>query len=164
MKSPKEQFLKVYSDYSDAIYRHCYFRLSNKELAENLMQETFMRAWKYLLKGEKVDNMRALLYRIAGNLVIDTYRKKKETSLENMTDAGFQVEGDGEDTLTHKVEIKKLLERLEDIDGKYRELIVMRFIDDMRPKEIADLLGLKTNVVSVRIHRGLEKLRNLYEN
>ncbi|MDP3880731.1 MAG: RNA polymerase sigma factor [bacterium] len=162
MRNPEEKFLVIYEKHSDAIFRHCYFRVSSKELAENLTQETFMRAWKYLLEKEEIKNMKALLYRIAGNLVIDYYRKKKESSLENMTEAGFQIASNEDKEMKTATEIRGLMDKLDELEPKYSEVLIMRFIDDMRPREIAKVLDLKVNVVSVRIHRGVEKLKYIY--
>lgn len=162
MRYPEKQFIKIYEKHSDAIFRHCYFRVSSKELAENLTQETFMRAWKYLLEKEDIQNMKALLYRMAGNLIIDYYRKRKESSLEDMTESGFQIPDESHRELSESLDIKQLINKLDELELKYREVLVMRFIDDMRPREIAKFLGLKANVISVRIHRGIEKLKKLH--
>jgi RNA polymerase sigma-70 factor, ECF subfamily len=163
MKTPEEKFLNIYEKHADAIYRHCYFRVSNKELAENLTQETFMRAWTYLGEGKEIQNMKALLYKMAGNLVIDHYRKKKESSLENMTEAGFQVSDLSEGQMENAVDLKDLIEKMDRLEDGDRNLLIMRFIDDMRPREIAKILDLKVNIISVRLHRAVGKLKKYYE-
>ena len=76
-----EAFTKAYDELSDAIFRHCWFRIGDRERAKDLMQETFTKSWQYISRGEKVDNLKAFLYRVANNLIIDEYRKKKELSL-----------------------------------------------------------------------------------
>ena len=78
-----DTFLTAYDKYADAIYRHCFFRVFSKEKAEELTQETFMRTWQYLEDGKEVLNLRAFLYRVANNLIIDHSRKKKEERLDN---------------------------------------------------------------------------------
>ena len=81
MPDIQDTFDHAYADYADAIFRHCAFRLMNRERGKELMQETFLRIWIELGKGVEVLNMRAFLYRIANNLIIDDVRKKKEMSL-----------------------------------------------------------------------------------
>ena len=85
-----EQFTKAYDELSDAIFRHCWFRIGDRERAKDLMQETFTKSWQYISRGEKVDNLKAFLYRVANNLIIDEYRKKKELSLDNLMVEGFE--------------------------------------------------------------------------
>ncbi len=157
----KNTFLNAYEDYADAIFRHCYFRLSDRERAKELMQETFVKAWDYLAKGEKIDNLRALLYRIATNLVIDDMRKRKEYSLDALQEKGFNP-GISEDEELHiKIESDKAKEMIEKLPEKYRQVVTMRYIDELSPKEIAQITKETENSVSVKINRGLAKLRNL---
>ena len=80
----EQKFLKAYDEYSDAIFRHCYFRVSDREKAKDLTQDTFTKTWEYVLKNGEVTDLRAFLYKVANNLIIDTYRKKKEDSLDDM--------------------------------------------------------------------------------
>src|SRR3989344_5220124 len=83
------EFIKSYDAYADAIFRHCYFRLYDREEAKDAVQETFLRAWNYSKKN-KIDNMRALLYRIARNIVADKWRKKKMSSLDELLENWFE--------------------------------------------------------------------------
>jgi len=85
--SLEEDFATAYDLYADAIFRHCYFRVNDREKAVDLMQETFMKTWEYLASGKKVTNLRAFLYRSANNLIVDQARRAKlrqEDSLEDM--------------------------------------------------------------------------------
>ncbi len=157
----EESFLKAYEDYSDAIFRHCYFRVYDRERGKDLMQETFIRVWEYLAKGETVDNMRAFLYRIANNLIIDESRKKKEQSLEALQEVGFDPGIDVRDHLNNKIEKDRVLVTLQQLDEPYRDIILMRYVSDLSPSEIADVIGESANTVSVRIYRGLKQLRVL---
>ena len=50
--SKEEEFLRAYEEFADAIFRHCYFRISDREVAKDLTQETFTRTWKYIVDGE----------------------------------------------------------------------------------------------------------------
>lgn len=82
-------FLKAYDDYSQAIFRYCYFRVFDREQARDLVQETFMKTWEYLASGKEVQNLRAFLYKVANNMVIDLSRKKKSLSIEDLAEKGF---------------------------------------------------------------------------
>lgn len=160
----KQQFLENYDAYNDAIFRYCFFQTSNREVALDLTQETFTKAWEYLTGGETITHMRAFLYRIAGNLIIDYRRKKKSDSLDAMTDTGFDIGIDDRGHYENIHDGKKIFELLENIDEKYRDVIIMKYVDELSIPEIADVTGETENNVSVRIHRGLEKVRTLLNN
>lgn len=151
----------AYEQYADAIFRHCYLRLSNREVGKDLMQETFVKAFQYAGKGQKIDNIRALLYRIANNLIVDYVRKAKESSLDALQEAGFDPTGADDKTLIAKLDEQRIVRELGKLTPDDRKVITMRFIDEMKPQEIAEILGLSANVVSVRIHRALKELKLL---
>lgn len=154
----QDEFLKAYDEYSNAIFRHCYFRIGERELAKDLMQETFMRTWQYLTQKKYPENIRAFIYRVANNLIIDEVRKKRAFSLEEKIEHGFAPSAPDEN-IKDNIDGKSLFILLEKLDREYREVVVMRYIDDLSPREIAELLGVSANVISVRINRALQKLR-----
>ena len=91
----KAYFLSIYEKHADEIFRFCFMKVSNKEKAEDLTQDAFMRYWHSLRTGEPIRNDRAFLYTLARNLVIDWYRKKKESSLDVIQEAGIDFAGEG---------------------------------------------------------------------
>lgn len=155
-----EEFLKAYDELSDALFRHCYYRCYDRERAKELMQECFVRAWEYVVEGKDIKNLKAFLYRVANNLVIDESRKKKESSLDVLMEGGFEPV-DVKDKTEINAEAGQMMRLLDRIDEKYREIVSMRYLDDMTPKEIAAVVGESENVVSVRLHRGIRQLRDL---
>ncbi len=161
-KKENMRFMNAYDSFSDAIYRHCYFRISDHDKALDLMQETFTKTWKYVSKGNEVENMKSFLYKTANNLIIDQYRKKKEISLDTLQEAGFEPKEEPQIIFT--ADKKNMFKLLDNLDEKYKEIIVMRYIDDMTPKEIAELTGESENVISVRIHRGIKRINELVKN
>lgn len=152
---------EAYNQYSDPIFRHCYFRLLDREKGKELMQETFIKAFEYAKKGQTIDNIRALLYRIANNLVIDYVRRKKESSLDQLMEAGFDPTGADDNTVKAGLEEEQMRMTLQKLRPEDRELIILRYIDDLKPQEIGEMLGLSANVVSVRIHRALKELKSI---
>jgi len=159
-----EAFTKAYDELSDAIFRHCWFRIGDRERAKDLMQETFTKSWQYISRGEKVDNLKAFLYRVANNLIIDEYRKKKELSLDNLMVEGFEPGFDDRRKNEQEIDARFILGVVNRLDEKYREAVLMRYIDDLSPKEIAEVTGESENNISVRIHRGLSQLKEILNN
>ena len=155
-------FLRAYDDFADAIFRHCYFRILDNEKAKDIMQDTFVRFWKYIA-GQEVKNTKALLYKIASNLIIDESRKKTAVSLEVLAEKGFDPGFQERPKLDDIFDAKSVAAWVEQLEPGYREAVTMRYIDDLTIREIADILGETENNVSVRIHRGLKKLKEITE-
>lgn len=167
MADQNKAFMEAYEAYSDAIFRHCFFRLSDRERALELTQETFTRAWNYLHEGKEVERMKPFLYRIAGNLIIEEYRKKKSVSLDEFLEGENHDEsmveglrdGDELERIADAFDAERAGEALKELSESHREVLVLRFIDGLSPKEIAVHLEERENTVSVRIHRALQELR-----
>jgi len=158
----KENFSKAYDDFSDAIFRYCHYQTSDREKALDLTADTFTKTWEYLANGKEIDNLRAFLYRVANNLIIDYRRKKKESSLDVLQEQGFDIATEDENKIHESAFDNKLaLEAVQKLDENYRDVLIMRYVDDLSIKEIAKILGEKENNVSVRIHRAMDKLKGI---
>lgn len=157
----QHQFLTAYDSYSAAIYRHCFFRVYSKVRAEELVQETFTRVWQYLLQGKQVENIRAFLYRVANNLIIDESRKKKEESLELLMEKspGFEPFHDGHKTMEKKILFNEIVEGMDSLPADYKDILMFRYVNDLDPKEIAEILNTNANNVSVKINRAVKALK-----
>lgn len=167
---PEGRFLKAFDEYNDALFRHAAYRLSDRERAIEVVHDTFTKVWGYIRNGHEIDSYKSFLYKVLNNLIIDEYRRRKETSLdaileEEGVDEGSFVElhGGGIDEVTFLMDAKQVLDLLPDLPVVYREVIILRFVDGLGPKEIAELIEETENVVSVRIHRALKLLREQIE-
>lgn len=156
-KSTEKEFLAAYEAYADAIFRFCFFKTKDRDLAKDLVQQTYLKAWVYLRQNRQIDNFRAFLYRLAGNLVIDWYRKKKAESLENLAEKGFEP-ADHHGNAEAEAELAWMLKVLHTLEPADQELIIWRYVEDMSPRDIAQMLGEKENNISVRLHRAKERL------
>lgn len=157
-----QEFIALYDQMADQLFRHCYFKVSNRELALDLVQEAFTRTWQYLAAGKEVTNIKGFLFKVANNLIIDEYRKKKVVSLENLQEqTGFDAPVQDHNRAILNVEIDTILVHIAKLDTKYKEVIMMRYVNDFSPKEIASILGESENAVSVRINRGLKKVQEM---
>lgn len=161
--SPHDILEHAFAQYSDAIFRHCWFRLGNRESAKDLVQDVFARTWDYLMAGNEIDNMRAFLYRVAHNLVVNARIRTQPVSLEDTieSDRSREPSEDNRQAAYAKLEVEQALERLSQVNPAHTEVIVLRYIDGMAVKDIAELLSISENAASVRIHRALEALRDI---
>src|SRR3989338_2228822 len=152
------------SEFGDAIFRFLTMKISDREIARDLTQETFTRAWDFCVQGGEIREWRPFLYRTAYNLVVDTYRKKRAVSLDALIDdQGFAVSDDSahEKRTIVRAEMSRVRKGIDQLDETYRDIVLMRYTEDLPPKDIARITGLSENVVSVRLHRGVEKLRTI---
>lgn len=164
------RFLKAFDEYNDALFRHALLRISNREKAIDLVHDTFTKVWSYIRDGYEIDSFRPFLYKVLNNLIIDEYRKRKELSLDAMLEVEGVDEGSFDDLHESSVEVlaatidgRKAFELLEELPEQYREVIILRFVDQLGPREISELIEESENVISVRIHRGLKMLRQKIE-
>jgi RNA polymerase sigma-70 factor (ECF subfamily) len=159
--NPKEILIHAYDSYADAIYRHCFFRTFTKSRAEELVQDVFMKTWEYLNEGKTVENMRAFLYRVANNLIVDDVRKRKESSLDALVESGHMNEAVGADArdVENRALVREIVKQFSKLEPDDRTVLVMRYVDDLDPKDIASALGMSANLVSVRLNRALKKVK-----
>jgi len=153
----------LYDAYVDDIFRYLMFRIRDKEKALDLTQEVFVRMWQsYLGKGKDVEFPKALLYRIAHNLLVNSYeRDVHHSSLDTLSEAGFDIADNSQD-ISKTIIASDLNQMLGLIEKKDSDLILLRHIEGFSVKEIADIHGVSENVISVRLHRALAQLEDLY--
>ncbi|MEI6842946.1 MAG: sigma-70 family RNA polymerase sigma factor [bacterium] len=162
----KNRFSELYDAQSDAIFRYCLLRTSDREVALDITQDVFVRFWDVLIKEKDVKNDRAFLFTIARNLVIDWYRKKKSFSLDSMMevdndDLFSSVYNNTKEDIDLSTEARYVIDKIKDLEPIYHQVIYYRFVENLKPKDIAEILGESPNVISVRINRGMEQLRNI---
>ncbi len=165
-RGAEDRFLKAFDEFSDALFRHAVYRLSDRERAVEIVHDTFTKVWGYLRNGHEIDSYKSFLYKVINNLIIDEYRRRKETSLDailaedGMDEGKFaELHGGGLEEITFSLDAKQALELLAQLPVVYREVITLRYVDGLGPKEISELIEETENVVSVRLHRALRLLK-----
>jgi RNA polymerase sigma-70 factor (ECF subfamily) len=135
----------------------------SKAVAEDLTAETFCKYYEYLKKDTAIENPRAMLYRIASNLVIDSYRKKAYRDSKVDTDAEIELIKSDEDIL-HAQVLKETYEELrvamKNIKKEYEDLLLLHFVEDMTVTEISIIQNTNENNVRVKLHRAIKSLRS----
>ncbi len=168
MPAHEELFIAAFDTHVDELFRHASFRLSDRERARDLVQDTYLKAWDQVQSGAEIRHWRGFLYRILNNLIIDEYRRAKDTSLDAILDddptaLSEKLSSDGRDAIEERLNDELLIERIRglipELPEAYRVAVTLRYVDGFTPKEIAELLDISENVASVRIHRAVAKLR-----
>ncbi|OHA20920.1 MAG: hypothetical protein A2849_01910 [Candidatus Taylorbacteria bacterium RIFCSPHIGHO2_01_FULL_51_15] len=163
MKPLHKEFIKAYEAHIDALFQYCLFKVSDRELAKDLVQETFMKTWIYMGNAKKIESMKAFLFRTLSNLIIDEYRKRKTISLDVLMEEGFNPANDVSERLLDALDGARAVKLLQLLPDEYSDVIFMRYMQEFSLDEIAVITGESKNILSVRIHRGVKKLKELYD-
>lgn len=153
------EFLALYDAYADAIFRMCYGKTSSREEAKDLAQEAFTRVFERLSgQGSRIENLRAFLFTVTRNLIKDHYKRKKPVLEGDLPEGAFEQVGVDSDS-ERGSDARLAREALARLPEQYREVLTLHLIEGYGAGEIAELLGERPNTISVRVKRGLEKLR-----
>ena len=160
-KGDKDAYGQIYNIFYRRIYRYCKFNAKSAQIAQDICQETFLKAWKALPSfRERGGSLQAYLFKIARNLIIDFSRKKKEESLNNYQ----QIEADGkslEDEIDKSASLNKIRNALAGLKEDERQIIILRYFEDMTQLEVAKVIGIKEGNLRVKTHRILKKLKEI---
>ena len=140
----------------DGIYRFCYYKLGDREAAYDCAQETFLNLLRYLDTYVEQKKFKDYLYRIAGNMGTDWFRKNSvqlagEELLETIA---------REDTELKRVELSDGIERaLQTLSPVQKDVIILHFFHDFKLREIAQITNVPMSTVKSRLKQGMDKLK-----
>ena len=158
--------------HKETVYSYIYFIVRNRELAEDIFQETFVKAIITIKQGRYTENgkFRAWISRIAHNLIIDNYRQEKNE--QTFSNDNYEIdlfnnskfsEGTIEDEMIKSqilMDVKKLINYLPE---NQREVLLLRYYQDLSFKEIADITGVSINTALGRMRYAILNMRRMAE-
>lgn len=153
----------AHTDYNKALNSHAFFKLNDHAIGEDLVQETFMKTWRYLVKGGEIEIMKAFLYHVLNNLIVDQYRKRKTVSLDILMEKGFEPSTEDFSAFLNILDGKSVVLLITQLPPPYKKIMRMRYVDDLSLTEISLATGKTKNTIAVQVHRGIEKLKVLYQ-
>lgn len=165
LEHESEQQLKLaaaHQSYNKELNLHSFFKIGDRGISENLVQDTFVKTWSYLLRGGKIDIMKAFLYHVLNHLIVDEYRKHKTTSLDNLLEKGFEPSNNNSERFLKVLDGKAALLLIQHLPETYQKIMRMKYTQDLSLKEMSLITGQSKNTIAVKAHRGLEKLKLLY--
>jgi RNA polymerase sigma-70 factor, ECF subfamily len=156
---------RLIEQYQHRLLRYLVYLSGNRELAEDLFQETWIRV---LERGHQYDGKHEFstwLYAVARNLTIDCLRKKSPVSLDGLMDDKEHAPLEPADTrptawevVLQREQAERISRALIGIPAEYREAVVLRFQEGLELEEIATVTGAKLGTVKSRLYRGLNLL------
>ena len=162
-------FNELYALYFPGVYAYINYRVSRVQDAEDLVASTFLKATERLGQFEwRGDgSFAAWLFRIAHDLVVDSYRRDGKVPDSVSIDELPDIRSDSvlpDDAALQKEEFEYLRQLIGTLSPRRQEIITLRFFGGLRNKEIADILGLDERTVASHLCRGLEDLHSKLVN
>lgn len=154
----------AHNEYSRELKARAFYKVNDRSLSEDLVQKTFMKTWNYLIKGGRIETMKAFLYHILNNVIIDEYRKQKTVSLDNLLEKGYEPGVDYTTTTNNLMDGRLAVLLLERLPRKYKKVMQLRYVEDLSLEEISKITGQSKNTVAVQVHRGLESIKSIYKS
>ena len=156
--------------HKDRLYNYIFFLVHSREVAEDIFQETFVKAIMTLQQGRYTNDGKfsAWITRIAHNLVIDQFRTERnentvsndETEIDLFNDAKFS-EGNIENRMVNDQVLKDVRMLIDELPDCQREVVFMRYYQDMSFKEIADITGVSINTALGRMRYAILNMRRI---
>lgn len=160
----EEAFGALYDQHAQAVFRFLAGNLGNSQEAEDLTTEVFLRIWKALPDYESSGTpFSAFIFRIARNMLIDRYRADgRRQPVVSIDDIGLEeVLADPEQKIPDPQEYQTLHTALQSVRSDYREVLVLRFLNDFSIEEIAELMQRSPGAIRVLQHRALAAVRKV---
>lgn len=152
----------AHKDYQKGLNSYASFKVNNQALSEELVQDTFIKTWSYLVKGGEIGKMKAFLYHVLNGLIIDEYRKRKVSSLDMLIENGYEPAFEEEGKIADAFDGKMAVLLIAQLPKAYQKVMRMRYVQELSLAEMAVIMGKTKNTMAVHAHRGLEKLKILY--
>ncbi|MBT4937017.1 RNA polymerase sigma factor [Candidatus Peregrinibacteria bacterium] len=159
-----QAFGEIYDIYIEDIYRFVFYKVGQREIAEDLTEDSFLKAWEKLDTFEQTKHpFSSWLYRIAKNKVIDYFRKEKVSIEElniDIADERMETKKSAEQYFNQKLLQKSLVH----LPETQREVVVLRYVNELSHKEISEVVGKSEIAVRTLLSRGMAKLKELMKD
>jgi RNA polymerase sigma factor, sigma-70 family len=174
LKGDQRAFAELVGLYQDKLFHMAYRMLYNRQEAEDVVQETFLRVYKNLERYDESLKFSTWIYRIATNLCIDRLRKRKpsysldaESTDHEGLDGYSMIPSDDrtpESELLLSETQRIIHDSIDSLPPKYKTIMMLRYIQEMSLQEIGDVLDMPVTTIKTRVHRGREFLRKKLEH
>lgn len=161
-ETPRQEVLTMaYRRYMKELRTTAFYKVHDRAICEDLVQDTFLKTWMYLVKGGKIKMMRAFLHHVLSNLVVDEYRKHRTVSLDAQVEKGYTPRDGSSEGLIDFLDGKAASLSIKRLPTKYRKVMRMRYVQGLSLREMSLISGKSMNTMAVQAYRGLQKLRLL---
>ncbi len=162
LKGDQRAFMELVSPYRSRLIRKAVSMLGNPQDAEDILQEALVTAYRALKSFRGESGIYTWLYRIVVNKCRDFHRSKKNAPSDSLDAVAFMIHDDRidlEKNLELSTESTYLIQQINTLDKRYREILVMRYFDDLSYQEIASVLKIQVGTVKSRLFKARELLK-----
>ncbi len=162
-KDTGQLVMQWYELYYDDIYRFILYMLGDKLCCEDLVHDTFVRAYSASERYENRSNVKTWLFSIAKHLVIDEIRKRKRRRIFSTMWPNQELAStfDVEQLVEQKEEVLQLIKNIQDLKPNYRLVVTLKKIEECSTKEVAEILDWSEVKVRKTLSRALDSLREM---
>tara|TARA_B100001964_G_C13967511_1_gene480415 strand:+ start:47 stop:586 length:540 start_codon:yes stop_codon:yes gene_type:complete len=155
-----EAYGYFYDKYVKKVYSFILFKVSDKEIAQDLTQDVFLRTWQHIVDKKELKSFQAFIFSVSRNIVIDHYRQSKKQTIDidnipEIEDKNVNIN----ESLDKSIDLSKLLNNIYTLKSEYQEVLLLYYVQDLSISDIAEILQKKKNNVRVIIHRAINKLK-----
>ncbi|MHB8894340.1 MAG: sigma-70 family RNA polymerase sigma factor [Candidatus Geothermincolia bacterium] len=162
-----DAFGMLYDEYVDQIFRYVYYKVGNLTESQDLTGQTFLKAFENIDSYEMRDvAFSSWLYRIAHNLVVDFFRResKRESVPIDEQPPTPSTRGNPVETVLADLESERLYRAMHKLTHNQREVLVLKFIDNLSNAQVAEIMGISVGAVKSTQKRGLLSLNRILGN
>lgn len=162
-----KDFKKIYNEFKNKIFNYFLFKTNfDKELSEDLTEDVFEKVIQNINSLEKESNLKVWIYRIAHNLLVDYFRKKKELLIFDDIDENIDKKISNKDhelignLIDEKIKSEVIKIALNNLNETDKYLITLKFFDDLDYDEMEELIGKNKVAIRTALSRALKKLKD----
>ena len=158
-----EALVLIYDRFSSALYRYAFRLLGDANAAEDIVAETFYRFLRSVAAGGGPEKqLKAYLYRVTHNMIVDRFRKNTPVELELDNDMAFPGhEDDPSRQVERSLDQQEIRRSLWKLSSDQRQVIVLKFYEGLSNQEVSEVLGKSEGAVKSLQHRALNALQRL---
>lgn len=160
-KGDRAAFARIYDAYSERLYKFIYLRVGHKEVAEDILADSFVKAWVKIAQIHSAKAFPAWIFQIAKNNIIDYYRVRKGTIAIEEVEQVLEDAADPIDETNLAIDQQRILKELKKLPKDQQQVIRYKFFEDLSNAEIALIMNKTEGAVRVIQHRAIAKLQDL---
>jgi RNA polymerase sigma-70 factor (ECF subfamily) len=157
----RSAFGRIYDHYSERLFKFIFFRVGHKEVAEDILADSFVKAW---VKIRQVNSSKALsswIFQITKNNIIDYYRVKKSTIAIEEVEHTLEDAADPIEETDLRLDQKRILTALKNLPKDQQQIIRYKFFEDLTNSEIALIMNKTEGSIRVIQHRAVVRLQEM---
>jgi RNA polymerase sigma-70 factor (ECF subfamily) len=161
-----DAFAELYDRYAPKLHRHLMLRTSMKEVAEDLLSKVFLNVWEYVRSGKTLKYVQSFLYTVTNNVLTDHYRRNATAPIlvEDVTEYDRPDPNETIPIVDGVLDRTQIHDALDKIKPVFRDVLIMKYVDELDIPEMAALLEVTPNALYVRLHRALKELKEVLQD